>query len=130
MTNTNICHSGLAMTYAAQDRFSQELESIRDSGLYKDERIITSPQSAEITLADGRKVLNFCANNYLGLADHPRLIEAAKKALDTHGFGMASVRFICGTQDLHKQLEHDIAKRSEERRVGKECRCWWVPVLE
>src|SRR5690242_18668846 len=110
MTNTNICHSGLAMTYAAQDRFSQELESIRDSGLYKDERIITSPQSAEITLADGRKVLNFCANNYLGLADHPRLIEAAKEALDTHGFGMASVRFICGTQDLHKQLEHDIAK--------------------
>jgi len=100
------------MTYAAQDRFSQELESIRDSGLYKDERIITSPQSAEITLADGRKVLNFCANNYLGLADHPRLIEAAKKALDTHGFGMASVRFICGTQDLHKQLEHDIAKFS------------------
>ena len=98
------------MTYAAQDRFSQELESIHDSGLYKDERIITSPQSAEITLADGRKVLNFCANNYLGLANHPRLIEAARKALDTHGFGMASVRFICGTQDLHKQLEHDIAR--------------------
>jgi glycine C-acetyltransferase len=98
------------MTYAAQARLHAELESIRDSGLYKDERIITSPQSAEITLADGRKVLNFCANNYLGLADHPRLIEAAKKALDSHGFGMASVRFICGTQDLHKQLEHDIAK--------------------
>jgi glycine C-acetyltransferase len=110
MTNTNIRQSGLAMTYPAQDRFSQELGSIRDSGLYKDERIITSPQSAEITLADGRKVLNFCANNYLGLADHPRLIEAARKALDTHGFGMASVRFICGTQDLHKQLEHDIAR--------------------
>ena len=98
------------MTYAAQARLHEELESIRDSGLYKDERVITSPQSAEITLADGRRVLNFCANNYLGLADHPRLIEAAKKALDTHGFGMASVRFICGTQDLHKQLEHDIAK--------------------
>ncbi|HVU82814.1 MAG TPA: aminotransferase class I/II-fold pyridoxal phosphate-dependent enzyme, partial [Rhodanobacteraceae bacterium] len=98
------------MTYAAQERLHEELESIRDSGLFKDERIITSPQSAEITLADGRRVLNFCANNYLGLADHPRLIEAAKKALDTHGFGMASVRFICGTQDLHKQLEHDIAK--------------------
>ncbi|TAN07998.1 MAG: glycine C-acetyltransferase [Rhodanobacteraceae bacterium] len=98
------------MTYAAQDRYASELDSIRDSGLYKDERIITSPQSAEITLADGRRVLNFCANNYLGLADHPRLIAAAKKALDTHGFGMASVRFICGTQDLHKQLEHDIAK--------------------
>jgi glycine C-acetyltransferase len=92
------------MTYAAQERLHEELESIRDSGLFKDERIITSPQSAEITLADGRRVLNFCANNYLGLADHPRLIEAAKKALDTHGFGMASVRFICGTQDLHKQL--------------------------
>jgi glycine C-acetyltransferase len=98
------------MTYAAQQRLHSELEAIRESGLFKDERIITSPQSAEITLADGRKVLNFCANNYLGLADHPRLIEAAKQALDTHGFGMASVRFICGTQDLHKQLEHDIAK--------------------
>ncbi|MBS0432848.1 MAG: glycine C-acetyltransferase [Proteobacteria bacterium] len=98
------------MTYAAQVRFSEELESIRDSGLFKNERIIASPQSAEITLADGRRVLNFCANNYLGLADHPRLIEAAKKALDTHGFGMASVRFICGTQDLHKELEAKIAK--------------------
>jgi glycine C-acetyltransferase len=99
-----------AMSYPAQDRYASELQAIRDSGLYKDERIITSPQSAEITLADGRKVLNFCANNYLGLADDPRLIEAAKQALDTHGFGMASVRFICGTQDLHKQLEHDIAR--------------------
>ncbi|WHZ20659.1 MAG: 2-amino-3-ketobutyrate coenzyme A ligase [Rhodanobacteraceae bacterium] len=98
------------MSYPAQDRYASELQAIRDSGLYKDERIITSPQSAEITLADGRKVLNFCANNYLGLADDPRLIEAAKQALDTHGFGMASVRFICGTQDLHKQLEHDIAR--------------------
>src|SRR5690348_13444581 len=99
----------VTMTYAAQERLSEELETIRDSGLYKDERIIVSPQSAEITLADGRKVLNFCANNYLGLADHPRLIAAAKKALDSHGFGMASVRFICGTQDLHKQLERKIA---------------------
>jgi glycine C-acetyltransferase len=99
-----------AMTYPAQDRYASELQTIRDSGLYKDERVIVSPQSAEITLADGRKVLNFCANNYLGLADHPRLIKAAQHALDTHGFGMASVRFICGTQDLHKQLEHDIAK--------------------
>ena len=98
------------MSYSGQARYASELQSIHDSGLFKDERIITSPQSAEITLADGRKVLNFCANNYLGLADHPRLIEAAKKALDTHGFGMASVRFICGTQDVHKQLEHDIAK--------------------
>ncbi|TAN08753.1 MAG: glycine C-acetyltransferase [Rhodanobacteraceae bacterium] len=97
------------MTYPAQERYTAELKSIRDAGLYKDERIITSPQSAEITLADGRRVLNFCANNYLGLANHPRLIKAAQRALDTHGFGMASVRFICGTQDLHKQLEHDLA---------------------
>ncbi|HEU4857295.1 MAG TPA: glycine C-acetyltransferase, partial [Rhodanobacteraceae bacterium] len=98
------------MSYPAQDRYASELQSIRDSGLFKDERVIVSPQSAEITLADGRKVLNFCANNYLGLADHPRLVKAAQTALDTHGFGMASVRFICGTQDLHKQLEHDLAK--------------------
>jgi glycine C-acetyltransferase len=90
-------------------RYVQELDAIRDQGLFKAERIITSPQSAEITLADGRTVLNFCANNYLGLADHPDLIQAAKDALDTHGFGMASVRFICGTQDLHKQLEAQIA---------------------
>jgi glycine C-acetyltransferase len=89
--------------------YAQELESIRDQGLFKSERVITTPQSAEIELADGRKVLNFCANNYLGLADHPDIIQAAKDALDTHGFGMASVRFICGTQDLHKQLEAKIA---------------------
>ena len=90
-------------------RYADELEAIRTQGLFKAERIITSPQSAEITLADGRTVLNFCANNYLGLADHPDIIAAAKAALDTHGFGMASVRFICGTQDLHKQLEAKIA---------------------
>ncbi|HZX76750.1 glycine C-acetyltransferase [Lysobacter sp.] len=90
-------------------RYADELENIRAQGLFKSERIITSPQSAEITLADGRTVLNFCANNYLGLADHPDVIAAAKDALDTHGFGMASVRFICGTQDLHKQLEKTIA---------------------
>ncbi len=90
-------------------RYAAELESIRSQGLFKAERIITSPQSAEIELEDGRKVLNFCANNYLGLADHPDIIQAAKSALDTHGFGMASVRFICGTQDLHKQLEKTIA---------------------
>ncbi len=89
--------------------YTAELESIQAQGLLKSERIITSPQSAEITLADGRKVLNFCANNYLGLADHPDIIQVAKDALDTHGFGMASVRFICGTQDLHKQLEQTIA---------------------
>ena len=91
-------------------RYAEELETIRAQGLFKSERIITSPQSAEITLADGRTVLNFCANNYLGLADHPDVIRAAKDALDTHGFGMASVRFICGTQDLHKQLEKTIAE--------------------
>jgi len=90
-------------------RYADTLDEIRAAGLYKSERIITSPQSAEITLADGRTVLNFCANNYLGLADHPDVIAAAKDALDTHGFGMASVRFICGTQDLHKQLEETIA---------------------
>ena len=90
-------------------RYADTLEEIRKAGLFKAERIITSPQSAEITLADGRTVLNFCANNYLGLADHPDIIAAAREALDTHGFGMASVRFICGTQDLHKQLERTIA---------------------
>ena len=97
------------MTQSAIDRYSAELETIRSQGLYKSERIITGPQSAEIELADGRRVLNFCANNYLGLADHPDVIQAAKDALDSHGFGMASVRFICGTQDLHKQLEAKIA---------------------
>ncbi|WP_133000775.1 glycine C-acetyltransferase [Luteimonas arsenica] len=90
-------------------RYADTLDEIRDAGLFKAERVITSPQSAEITLADGRTVLNFCANNYLGLADHPDIIAAAREALDTHGFGMASVRFICGTQDLHKELEQTIA---------------------
>ena len=97
------------MTSPTLNRLSAELEAIRADGLFKSERIITSPQSAEIELADGRRVLNFCANNYLGLADHPAVIQAAKEALDSHGFGMASVRFICGTQDLHKQLEARIA---------------------
>ncbi len=97
------------MSEPAIARYAEELEAIRAQGLFKSERIITSPQSAEITLADGRRVLNFCANNYLGLADHPEVIQAAKDALDSHGFGMASVRFICGTQDLHKQLEATIS---------------------
>ncbi len=91
-------------------RYSDTLDEIRAAGLFKSERIIASPQSAEIQLADGRTVLNFCANNYLGLADHPDIIAAAKTALDTHGFGMASVRFICGTQDLHKELEQTISE--------------------
>ncbi|WIH05769.1 glycine C-acetyltransferase [Xanthomonas translucens pv. graminis] len=90
--------------------YADELDAIRAQGLFKSERIIVGPQAAEIVLADGRRVLNFCANNYLGLADHPALIAAAKDALDSHGFGMASVRFICGTQDLHKQLEARIAE--------------------
>ena len=97
------------MTRPALPRFQAELDGIREQGLFKAERVITSAQSAQITLADGRQVLNFCANNYLGLADDARVIQAAKDALDSHGFGMASVRFICGTQDLHKQLEAKIA---------------------
>ncbi len=87
----------------------KEIQNIKDAGLYKTERIITSPQSVEITLEDGSKVLNFCANNYLGLSSHPAVIEAAKKAIDSHGFGLSSVRFICGTQDIHKILEKKIS---------------------
>jgi glycine C-acetyltransferase len=98
------------MNYAAQDRLAAELDSIREQGLYKTERVITTPQSSQISTTDGNEVLNFCANNYLGLADNAEIIKAAKDALDTHGFGLASVRFICGTQDLHKQLEATISK--------------------
>lgn len=87
----------------------KELSAIREAGLYKKERIITSPQGADITTADGKEVINFCANNYLGLSSHPRVLAAAKEAIDTHGFGMSSVRFICGTQDIHKELEKKIA---------------------
>lgn len=87
----------------------QELEEIREAGLYKEERIIVSPQSAEIKTDKGLEVLNFCANNYLGLSAHPEVIKAAKDAIDTHGFGLSSVRFICGTQDIHKELESKIA---------------------
>ena len=88
----------------------KELADIKEAGLYKNERIITSAQGAEIAVSTGEEVLNFCANNYLGLSNHPALVEAAKKALDSHGYGMSSVRFICGTQDLHKELEHEIAR--------------------
>lgn len=91
------------------ERIQDTLEEIRQAGLYKHERIITSPQSVEIRVQGGREVLNFCANNYLGLANNPEVIAAAHKALDDHGFGLASVRFICGTQDLHKQLEKTIS---------------------
>ena len=88
---------------------SNELAGITAAGLYKNERIITTPQRADIKVGAGSDVLNFCANNYLGLSDNSRLIEAAKRAMDTHGYGMSSVRFICGTQDLHKQLEAAIS---------------------
>jgi glycine C-acetyltransferase len=88
----------------------KELEGIRQAGLYKKERIITTPQGADIKTSDGKEVINFCANNYLGLSSHPRVIEAAKRAIDTHGFGMSSVRFICGTQDIHKELEQKISE--------------------
>ncbi|WP_026950407.1 glycine C-acetyltransferase [Algoriphagus mannitolivorans] len=91
-------------------KLEQELKSIEEAGLFKRERIITSPQSAEITIAGGKQVLNFCANNYLGLSSHPKVIEAAKAAIDSHGFGMSSVRFICGTQDIHKELERKISE--------------------
>ncbi len=93
-----------------QKELREELAAIESAGLYKKERVIASVQDAEITLTDGSKVLNFCANNYLGLSSHPRIIEAAKRTLDTHGFGMSSVRFICGTQDIHKELEVKIAE--------------------
>ena len=93
-----------------QQHLQKELASIRALGLYKEERIIVSAQGAEITLNSGQKVLNFCANNYLGLATHPEVIQAAKDSMDTHGFGMASVRFICGTQDIHKKLEQHISE--------------------
>jgi glycine C-acetyltransferase len=88
----------------------KELEEIEKAGLYKRERIIITPQGAEIKIQGGQEVINFCANNYLGLASHPRVIEAAKKTMDSYGFGMASVRFICGTQDIHKELEEKISK--------------------
>lgn len=88
---------------------SKELEQTKEAGLFKKERVITSKQGPEIELADGQRVLNFCANNYLGLSSHPEVVKAAKETLDTHGFGMSSVRFICGTQDIHKQLEAEIA---------------------
>lgn len=98
------------MLAAFDQQLANTLAEIRSQGLYKTERIITSAQDAKIEITGGRRVLNMCANNYLGLADHPALIAAAKEALDTHGFGMASVRFICGTQDIHKDLEGSLTK--------------------
>ena len=93
-----------------QQHLQNELKAIEDNGIFKKERIITSPQGAEITISTGETVLNFCANNYLGLSSHPAVVQAAKDALDSHGFGMSSVRFICGTQDIHKELEQKIAQ--------------------
>jgi glycine C-acetyltransferase len=92
-----------------QPQLEKELEKIREAGLYKSERIITTPQGANINTTEGEHVINFCANNYLGLSSHPRVTEAAKRAIDTHGYGMSSVRFICGTQDIHKELEQRIS---------------------
>jgi glycine C-acetyltransferase len=92
-----------------QQHLAAELKAIEEAGLYKRERIITTPQGAVIKTSDGKEVLNFCANNYLGLSSHPLVLEASKRAIDTHGFGMSSVRFICGTQDIHKELEEKIA---------------------
>ncbi|HNP94018.1 MAG TPA: glycine C-acetyltransferase [Cyclobacteriaceae bacterium] len=92
-----------------QPVLQKELKSIEEAGLFKRERIITTPQGADIKTSDGKEVINFCANNYLGLSSHPRVIAAAKKAIDTHGYGMSSVRFICGTQDIHKELEKKIS---------------------
>ena len=93
-----------------QPVLQKELDAIREAGLFKKERIITTPQGADIKTGDGKEVINFCANNYLGLSSHPRVIEAAKRAIETHGFGMSSVRFICGTQDIHKELEKKISE--------------------
>ena len=101
-------------------RIGTELEEIRSAGLFKKERIITSEQGAEIVV-NGKTVLNFCANNYLGLSSHPKVIEAAHKAIDTHGYGMSSVRFICGTQDIHKELEQKIADFFRYRRYYSVC---------
>jgi glycine C-acetyltransferase len=93
-----------------QPVLEKELQNIREAGLFKRERIITTPQGADIKTSDNKEVINFCANNYLGLSSHPRVIDAAKRAIDTHGFGMSSVRFICGTQDIHKELEQKISE--------------------
>jgi len=98
------------MDATIRPQLEQTLAEIKAAGLYKDERVLASPQGAEITLQDGRHVLNFCANNYLGLSSHPKVIAAAHAALDELGYGMSSVRFICGTQDAHKELEKTIAR--------------------
>src|SRR5690606_2838913 len=91
-------------------KLEKEIVAIKEAGLYKKERIITTPQGPVIKTTEGKEVINFCANNYLGLSSHPRIIQAAKEAIDTHGYGMSSVRFICGTQDIHKTLEKKVSE--------------------
>jgi len=98
------------MYTSLQSKLQNEIAGIKDAGLFKEERVITTPQSADIKIAGGQEVINFCANNYLGLSSHPKVIEAAKAAIDSHGYGMSSVRFICGTQDIHKELEQKISE--------------------
>jgi len=98
------------MYSSLQKKLQTEIQGIKEAGLYKNERVITSPQSADITIEGGQEVINFCANNYLGLSSHPKVIEAAKAAIDSHGYGLSSVRFICGTQDAHKELEEKISE--------------------
>lgn len=97
------------MSSAFYQQIQQQIADVKTEGLYKSERIITSAQKAAVSINTGEEVLNFCANNYLGLANHPELINAAKQGMDEHGFGMASVRFICGTQDAHKELEQKLS---------------------
>lgn len=98
------------MYKSLESKLKTQLEEIKEAGLFKSERVITTPQGADIKTSEGKEVINFCANNYLGLSSHPKVIEAAKNAIDTHGFGMSSVRFICGTQDIHKELEKKISE--------------------
>lgn len=98
------------MYKSLEAKLKTQLQEIKEAGLFKSERIITTPQGADIKTSEGKEVINFCANNYLGLSSHPKVIEAAKAAIDTHGFGMSSVRFICGTQDIHKELERKISE--------------------
>jgi len=101
-----------------QQHLNKEIADIKEAGLYKNERIIVTPQGAEIKVSTGQTVLNFCANNYLGLSNNPKLIAAAKEAMDTRGYGMSSVRFICGTQDTHKKLEQKIAEFLEPKTLS------------
>ena len=112
------------MNEAFRDHLTSELEAIRDAGLFKGERVIVGPQNAAVTVDTGQEVLNFCANNYLGLANHPSLRDAAERALGNRGFGMASVRFICGTQDVHKELEHRIGRFLEKDDTILYSSCW------